>query len=272
VRVQCRVLRVSRSGYYRWLESPQSHRVVEDRRLSELIAAQFERSKRTYGSPRVTHVLRALGERCGRRRVARLMRGLRLAARQRRAYRATTNSRHALPVASNVLGRQFKPCELDAAWCSDITYLATNEGWLYLACVMDLASRRIVGWSMSERIDEALVTKALHSALLIRKPKAGLVLHSDRGAQYASEGYRKILKRCGIVQSMSRRGNCWDNAPMESFFHSLKSEWLAGRSLRTRTHTRSKVFEYIEVWYNRQRLHSALGYQSPVSYELNRTK
>jgi transposase InsO family protein len=195
------------------------------------------------------------------------MRTAGMVAKHRRKFRATTHSAHTLPVAENVLDRQFTPTAPNQAWVSDITYVPTGEGWLYLATVMDLASRRIVGWAMSPRIDRALVGEALRDALQRRRPAPGLVHHSDRGSQYASAAYQALLAQHGLVPSMSRTGNCWDNAPMESFFHSLKVECLHDQTFRTRAAARQAIFTYIEVWYNRQRLHSTLGYRSPEHYE-----
>ena len=195
------------------------------------------------------------------------MRAAGVVAKHRRKFRATTNSAHQFPVADNILDRQFTPTAPNQAWVSDITYVPTQEGWLYLATVLDLASRRIVGWAMSERIDRTLACDALTAALRRRRPAPGLIHHSDRGSQYASVDYQAVLAQAGCVPSMSRKGNCWDNAPMESFFHSLKVEWLHDQTFRTRAAARQAIFTFIEVWYNRQRLHSTLGYRSPEQYE-----
>lgn len=263
----CQVLQVTRSGFYAWRRCPESARAQEDRRLLAKIQTSHTASKQTYGSPRVHADLRQQGETCGRHRVARLMRAAGVVAKHRRKFRATTNSAHQLPVADNVLDRQFTPTAPNQAWVSDITYVPTGEGWLYLATVMDLASRRIVGWAMGDRIDRALACAALRDALHRRHPAPGLVHHSDRGSQYASLDYQALLDQHGLIPSMSRKGNCWDNAPMESFFHSLKVEWLHDQTFRTRAAARQAIFTFIEVWYNRRRLHSTLGYQSPESYE-----
>lgn len=265
--ILCHVLKVARSGYYAWRDRPTSRRHRENDRLLQLIRDVFAGSRETYGSPRVHAQLRGQGERCGKHRVARLMRRQGLIAKQRRRYRATTDSRHDLPVAPNRLDRDFGQGPLNRVWVSDITYVPTAQGWLYVATVMDLGSRRIVGWAMSARIDTALVCEALQAALAQRQPAPGLLHHSDRGSQYASAAYQALLARHGLVCSMSRKGNCWDNAPMESFFHSLKVEELARRTFETRAAARQAVFTYIEVWYNRQRLHSTLGYRSPEQYE-----
>ncbi len=267
VAVQCQVLQVPRSGYYAWRRCPESARVQEDQRLLTHMTTIHTASKKTYGSPRVLAELRKLGESCGKHRVARVMRQHGLVAKQRRKYCATTNSAHDLPVAENVLNRQFSPAAPNQAWVSDITYVPTGEGWLYLAAIMDLAFRGIVGWAMSSRIDRVLVCDALTDAVQRRHPAPGLIHHSDRGSQYASHDYQDLLTQQGLIPSMSRKGNCWDNAPMESFFHSMKVEWLHDQTFRTRAEARQAIFTYIEVWYNRQRLHSSLGYRSPEQYE-----
>ena len=267
VTLLCQTLRVPRSGYYAWRRCPESRRAQENCRLLKKIQDVYTDSKDTYGSPRIHVALRQQGETCGKHRVARLMRLHGLAAKHRRKFRATTDSRHDLPVAENVLNRQFTPTAPNQVWVSDITYVPTGEGWLYLAGVMDLAFRGIVGWAMSSRIDRNLVSDALTAALRRRRPAPGLLHHSDRGSQYASADYQALLAQHGLIPSMSRKGNCWDNAPMESFFHSLKVEWLHGQTFRTRAEARQAIFTFIEVWYNRQRLHSALGYRSPEQYE-----
>jgi transposase InsO family protein len=267
VTVLCQVLQVTRSGYYAWHRCPESARAQEDRRLLARITTAYTKSRATYGSPRVYVDLREAGVRCGRHRVARLMRQHGLVAKQRRKFRATTNSAHHQPVAANVLDRQFTPTAQNQVWVSDITYVPTGEGWLYLATVMDLAFRGIVGWAMGTRIDGALVSNALRHALTQRQPAPGCLHHSDRGSQYASTAYQAVLAQHGLIPSMSRKGNCWDNAPMESFYHSLKVEWLHDQTFRTRAEARQAIFTFIEVWYNRQRRHSALGYRSPEAYE-----
>ncbi|HEY3376504.1 MAG TPA: IS3 family transposase [Armatimonadota bacterium] len=224
-------------------------------------------SQQTYGSPRIHAALRQQGETCGKHRIARVMRQHGLAAKHRRTFRVTTNSAHPYPVAENRLARQFTPAAPHQVWASDITYIPTSEGWLYLAAVMDLAFRGIVGWAMSERIDRALACEALTDAVRRRHPAPGVLHHSDRGSQYASADYQALLTQHGFMPSMSRKGNCWDNAPMESFFHSMKVEWLHDQTFRTRAEARQAIFTFIEVWSNRQRLHSTLGYRSPASYE-----
>ena len=267
VTVLCYVLQVTRSGYYAWRRCPVSRRAQEDARLLITIKKIHVASNKTYGSPRIHAELRQQGAPCGRHHVARIMRAQSVVGKHRRKYHPTTNSDHDLPVAENLLNRQFTPARPNQAWVSDITYVPTHEGWLYLAGVMDLAFRGLVGWAMSERIDRKLVCAALTDALQRRRPAPGLLHHSDRGCQYASHDYQEMLRQHGIIPSMSRKGNCWDNAPMESFFHSLKVEWLHEQTFRTRAEARQAIFTYIEVWYNRQRLHSALGYRSPEAYE-----
>lgn len=267
VTLLCQTLLVPRSGYYAWCRCPASRRTQEDQRLLVKIQHLHAASNATYGSPRIAAALRQQGETCGRHRVARVMQTHGVIAKHRRKFRVTTNSAHTLPVAENVLNRQFTPTAPNQVWVSDITYVPTREGWLYLATVMDLAFRGIVGWAMSDRIDRTLACDALTDALHRRQPAPGLLHHSDRGSQYASDDYQAVLTQHGLIPSMSRKGNCWDNAPMESFFHSLKVEWLHDQTFRTRDDARQAIFAYIEVWYNRQRLHSALGYRSPEQYE-----
>jgi putative transposase len=267
VRLMCRVLRVSPGGYYDWRGRPRSIRAARHDALVVSIKAIHGEVKARYGRPRIHAELVARGEPCCVNTVARLMRQQGIAAKTKRKFRVTTDSNHDHPVAENLLDRRFEPEAPDRAWTADITYVATGEGWLYLAAVEDLHSRRIVGWAMSSRIDSRLVVDALEMALTARRPGAGLVAHSDRGSQYASAHYQGLLTRHGIACSMSRRGNCWDNAPMESFFASLKKELTHGESFATREEARSSLFEYIEVFFNRIRRHSSLGYMSPAEYE-----
>ena len=268
IRLMCRCLAVSRSGYYAWRRRPPSERVKQDARLRVEIAASHSASRRTYGSPRILRDLREEGRRVSRKRVARLMRELGLEGCRKRRFRATTDSRHRFPVAPNLLMRDFEVDAPNTAWATDITYLATLEGWLYLAVVLDLFSRRVVGYAMSERIDRALVLEALRKALEQRPGAVDLVHHSDRGSQYASYDYREALDQAGITCSMSRRGDCWDNAVVESFFGTLKTELLYALPLQTRSETRSAVADYIDGFYNVRRRHSSLGYRSPLEFEL----
>jgi putative transposase len=267
MRLMCRALEVSRSGFYAWRGRPASKRSTENRLLLERIKAVHRKSRKTYGSPRVHVQLVAEGERCGRGRVERLMRANGIRAKQKRKFVATTDSKHDLPVAENILDREFRVEEPNTVWSSDITYIPTDEGWLYLAGVLDLCSKTVVGWSMSESLEKGLVMDALRMAHRRRRPGAGLIHHSDRGSQYASNDYRKLLKDYGMQMSMSRKGDCWDNAVMESFFGTLKKELVHHRRYRTRAEARRDIFEFIEVFYNRERLHSSLGYMSPAAYE-----
>jgi transposase InsO family protein len=263
----CAALQVPRSGYYAWLTRPESARAREDRRLAAKMTTIHQTSRQTYGYRRLLIELHKDGETCGRGRVTRLMRQHQLVTRIRRKHRTTTDSTHQEPVAPNLLNRQFTVSVPDQVWVSDITYIATWEGWLYLATVMDLGTRQIVGWSMGTTLDRSLVCDALTAALQRRRPAPGLIHHSDRGSQYASRDYQQLLTEHGLIPSMSRKGNCWDNAPMESFFHSLKTERVYGTRYQTHAQARQDIFDYIEIWYNRQRIHSALGYLTPLEYE-----
>lgn len=262
----CDVLGVSRSGYYAWRERPLSERMQSNTRLLLHIRAVYHESRRTYGSRRVYHELREQGIPCSRHRIARLMRQDGLRAVQRQRYKQTTRPNPRLPVAPNVLNRDFTAQRPNQKWVADFTYIPTAQGWLYLATVMDVFSRQIVGWSMSERQQTALVEDALQMALARRCPQTGLLHHSDRGSQYASHDYQKLLAKQHIQVSMSRSGNCYDNAMMESFFATLKAEWVDQR-YATRAEARSAIFDYIERWYNRRRRHSSLGYLSPAVFE-----
>jgi putative transposase len=268
VTVLCKVLDVSRSGFYAWTERVPSARSLEDAKLRVHVAAAYEFGRGAYGAPRIHRELRAAGFNVSRKRVARLMGELGLQSRRKRRFKATTDSNHALPVAENVLDRKFEVDAPNIAWVTDITYVWTSEGWLYLAAILDLFSRRVVGFAMSERIDRALVLKALAAAVGRRVPNAGLVHHSDRGSQYASNDYQTALDELGVVCSMSRKGNCWDNAVAESFFATLKTELVYQRRFATRAEAREAIFEFIEVFYNCQRRHSSLGYVSPMEYEM----
>ena len=265
--LMCRVLEVTRSGYYAWRVRRPSKHDQFDAELRRSVAVAHEKSARRYGSPRVLHSLQQSGTRTSRKRVARLMRELGLAARKKRRFCKTTDSDHALETAPNVLQRRFDVAAPNAAWVADITYLATCEGWLYLSTVVDLWSRRVVGWAMSETIDTQLALAALRMAIQTRRPPRGLVHHSDRGTQYAATEYRGELEKHGLVCSMSRRANCWDNAVAESFFSTLKVELVGDRIFASRKEARQAVFEYVEAFYNSKRLHSSLGYRSPAEFE-----
>jgi transposase InsO family protein len=267
VRSLCKVMDVAPSGFYAWRRRPQSARVAADEALAKQIETVAQMSRGSYGSPRVYQELRAQGVSCGRNRVARLMRRHGITARRKRRFKKTTDSRHGLPIRPNVLARRFTAPAPNRYWASDITYIWTAEGWLYLAVVMDLYHRRIVGWSMQSTLEQPLVNQALAMALAARRPAPGLLHHSDRGSQYASSEYQRLLEDHGIECSMSRKGNCWDNAPTESLFSTLKMELVHNRRYQTRLEARSEIFEYIEVWYNPRRRHSALGYLSPDEFE-----
>jgi len=270
----CRVLEVSRSGYYAWLNRGRSERSRRNENLLSEIRQAHLRSRRIYGSPRITDELRDLGHICNEKRVARLMRQAGIRAKTARKFRVTTDSRHKYPVSDNLLNRDFSADHADQVWLTDITYIWTSEGWLYLAAVMDLYSRRIVGCAMSSRIDAKLTIKALRQALDRRHPPEKLLHHSDRGKQYASGDYRNLMKDHGLISSMSRKGDCWDNAPMESFWGTLKQELIHHERFLTREEAGLKIFEYIEVFYNCRRRHSSLGSKSPAEFErsADRTK
>lgn len=268
--VLCEHLEVSASGYYAWLNrrTAPGPRALANQTLSRQIKAIHAQSRQTYGSPRITNELRKQGCRHGRNRIARLMQQAQLCGRQQRRYRVqTTDSNHDQPIAPNHLAQVPKATAPNQLWAADITYIETREGWLYLAAILDLYSRKIVGWAMSEHIDTSLVLKALAMALLHRQPPASLLIHSDRGVQYASADYRQALAQAGLVASMSRKANCYDNATMESFWSTLKLELVYRRDFATRSQARSEIFDYIESFYNRQRAHSALSYHSPVDFE-----
>ncbi len=264
----CSALKVTRSGYHAWAAGPTGPRAQANAVLWPLIQQAYTESRQTYGSPRVHRWLVQHGYRCGRHRIARLMRAACLRSQSRRRFRplSLTDSDHALPVAPNRL-KDLLPARRDAVWVADITYVNTAEGWLYVAAVVDRWTRRCVGWAMSESLATTLPLAALNMALVNRKPPAGLIHHSDRGVQYASESYRQRLAAAGVVPSMSRRGNCYDNALMESFWSSLKRELVHRVHFATRDQGRAAIFEWIEIFYNRERLHSALGYHSPVDFE-----
>jgi putative transposase len=264
----CLLLSVSRSGYYAWRGRPTSQRAIADRALTAEIRVIHERSQRRYGSPRVHEELGANDTRVGRKRVARLMKEEGISARTKRRFVKTTDSTHDFPIAPNLLQRNFTADAPNEIWVGDITYLDTQQGWLYLAVLIDLYSRRVVGWAMSEHIDTALVMSALSMAVTQRKPARGLIHHTDRGSQYASHDHRLALRDIGAECSMSRKGDCWDNAVAESFFASLRKELTNRVTFVSRDAARSHVFEYIEAFYNRVRRHSTINYRSPINFEL----
>ena len=263
----CRVLKVSSSGFYAWRRRPESPRRRANRTLAVLIRAAHQRSRQTYGRRRIHIQLQRDGIGCSPNRVGRLMGQEGLQGIGRRKFKATTDSRHSFPVAPNLLARDFTATAPDQIWVSDITYLRTEQGWDYLATVMDLYSRRIVGWAMQSTLERSLTLRALAMAVAQRRPDPGLIHHSDRGSQYACGDYQKALQRRGLLPSMSRKGDCWDNAPGESLFGTLKCELVHHWGRPPRDRARREVFDLIEVFYNRQRLHSSLGYLSPADFE-----
>ncbi len=260
-------LQLSRSGYYAARKRPVSRREKQNRILLKKIEFIHQENRRVYGSPRVTAELKARGVACSRNRVARLMKANGIAARTKRKFKVTTASRHQLPVAPNLLGQSFTADYPNRVWASDITYIATGEGWLYLAMIKDLQSKLVVGWSMQERLQRDLVLDAFRQAVMRRRPLPGLIFHSDRGVQYACSDFRELLCDHQAVQSMSGKGNCYDNAVCESFFGTLKTELVYLSRFHTRAQAREAIFDYIEVFYNRQRRHSTLGYLSPAEFE-----
>jgi len=268
VRKMCQALKVSWSGYYRYISGKVSQRSIENSKLLVEIRDIFENSYRTYGSPRITDSLHDLGYSCSRPRVARLMRANGIQAKTKKKYKVTTNSDHDYPIAPNRLQQNFRTDTPNRIWIGDLTYIRTWEGWLYLTVILDLFNRKVVGWSMSDRLTAKTTTiPAFLQAVKKGQPLPGLIFHSDRGVQYACDEYRGSLNTYKVIQSMSGKGNCYDNAVAESFFHTLKTELVYHETYRTRREARSSVFEYIEIFYNRFRKHSALGYKSPEQFE-----
>jgi len=267
ITILCRVMRVSPSGYYAFMHRGPSARALANQQLLAEIKEIHVASRGTYGSPRMYRELIARGHAASPGRVERLMRTNGISARRKRRFKVTTDSKHNMAVAENTLDREFTVDAADHKWAGDITYIWTREGWLYLAVILDLFSRRVVGWAMDRHMDRRLVLSALDMALMVRDPSENLLHHSDRGSQYASEDYRKRLSAAGITCSMSRKGNCWDNAVVESFFGTLKQELVYRCDFETRAEAKAAIFEYIEVFYNRWRRHSYLGYISPAEFE-----
>ena len=264
----CQVLEVSRSGYYAWISRPDSARKKTNEKLLKEIKRVYKKSRNNYGYPRVTEQLQKEGIACSRNRVAKLMSKHGIVAKTKRKFKATTDSKHSFPVAENILMQKFHAAWPNQIWLADITYIPTGEGWLYLAAIIDLYNREVVGWAMDSTMTRKLVLTALKQAVNRKRPSVGLIHHSDQGKQYASLDYQQALKDYCIRPSMSRKGNCYDNACIESFFGTLKRELIHGCRFRTRAEARLAIFEYIEVFYNRIRLHSALNYMSPVEFEL----
>jgi len=268
----CRVLEVSRSGYRAWRRRPLSRRSLEEQALLLVIQNSFKKSDGTYGSPRIHPDVQALNPACSLNRVARIMHKHGIAAQIKKRFKKTTDSEHDLPIAENIVKQNFVTEETNSVWTGDITYIWTTEGWLYLAVLLDLSSRRAIGWSMSDSLDRSIVVDTLRMALQDRQPGPGLICHSDRGSQYASDDYRKLIKDARARCSMSRKGNCYDNAPAESFFATLKRELVYKTSFKTRKEARAAIFYWIAVWYNRNRRHSSIGYISPDQFEQQRRK
>lgn len=267
VTLLCKVMMVSRSGYYSWCSRDISARQQEYERLIPLVKESHRQSRRTYGARRIADDLTALGEPCGRTKAGSLMKLAGVSAKQSRKFKVTTDSKHNLPVAPNLLDRQFEVKEPDSVYVSDITYIWTAEGWLYLAIILDLFSRRVVGWSLQKRMTKKLVMDALRMAIWRRRPGAGLIFHSDRGSQYCSLDFQGLLKRNKMLSSMSRKGDCWDNAVAESFFGTLKTEQVFFSEYKTREEARRDLVDYIEMFYNSRRRHSYLGNMSPKDFE-----
>ena len=265
-------MEIPRSCYYEWLGSAKTEREEENELLTEMIKVFFQAGRGSYGTRRIKRKLKEQGKIVSRRRIGRLMCKAGLACKTKKKFRVTTDSKHNKPIAPNLLKREFTVSEPDRYYVGDITYIPTQEGWLFLAVVIDLFSRKVVGWSMNKRMKASLVNDALLMALWKRKPKEELIWHTDRGSQYASDSHRAILKEHHIIQSMSRKGNCWDNAVSESFFHTLKTELIHHEQYLTREEATQAIFEYIEIFYNRERIHSANDYLSPVDYEIQQIK
>lgn len=267
VAFMCEIFEVSSSGYYAWRKRDTSERETRELSLVRKIEEIHQGSRGTYGSPRVFQVLKGLGEPCNKAKVERLMKKNGIRAKTKRKFRQTTDSKHNLPVVPNLLERNFSPEKPNQTWAGDITYVWTREGWLFLAVIVDLFSRQIVGWSIDKTMTRELVLEALRQACFRRKPGTGLIFHSDRGSQYCSKDYRDALKQWHMLQSQSRKGDCWDNAVVESFFHTLKTEAIFHEDFETRAQAEAFIFEWIEAFYNRERIHSTLGYMSPVAFE-----
>ena len=265
----CKMLEVSRSGYHNYVRGKMSQRKLENQMILERIRRIHHLSRGLYGSPKIYQELRKLGLNYNKKRIVRIMRINGIRDKTRRKYKRTTDSNHIYPVAENILGQDFNTTVLNKVWVSDITYIWTKEGWLYLCCILDLCSRMIVGWHIDITLSSSLVITALSQAITNRGENRGVIFHSDRGSQYASEEVRKYLWGHKMIQSMSRKGNCYDNAVMESFFHTLKTELVSFENFQTRVEAKMKIFDYIEIFYNRQRSHSSIGYLTPEEFERN---
>ncbi len=263
----CKVMMVSRRGFYNWLTCPNSARTKENQQLIERIHQIFNQNRQVYGAPRIHKTLLELGYKCSLNRVARLMHIAKIVPKTIKKFRITTDSRKSLNPAKNLLDREFSPGMMNQVWACDVTYIPTREGWLFLAVVLDLFSRKVVGWSMGERLESKLAQQALRNAVCQRQIAQGMLIHSDRGKEYYAKNYQALLRSYGMVCSMSRKGECYDNAVVESFFHSLKVELVHHNDYHKRSEARSSLFEYIELFYNRQRKHSYLNYLSPIEFE-----
>jgi transposase InsO family protein len=263
----CKILEVSRSSYYKRKNKERGKRARENKDLLEKIIEVFRSSKERYGSPRITAELKRGGISCNKKRIARLMNKHGIEAKIFRKYRNITNSDHQKEKSENILSREFNRQKRNEVWTGDITYIRTQEGWIYLAAVMDIYSRKVIGWQLDKNLNSDLVERALKNALMDRRVEKGIIFHSDQGIQYASQSFRKILRDNGFIQSMSRKGNCYDNAITETFFHTLKTELINRTKYKTSEEARRSIFEYIEIFYNRRRLHSAIGYHTPVEYD-----
>jgi len=263
----CRALKVSKSGYYAWRIRPQSKRACENDKLDHHIKTTYRKNKGIYGSPRITRALNRQNIACSENRVARRMRINGIIAKTKKRFKVTTKSKHNHPVAKNLLGQNFQVQRPNQVWASDITYIWTREGWMYLAVILDLFGRHIVGWAMDNHLGQKLVLNALKQAIGRRRPPKGVIFHSDQGVQYACQAFRNLLQQHKFIQSMSGKGNCYDNAVVESFFHTIKTELIYFENYSTREEAKKSIFEYIEIYYNRDRLHSTLNYCSPVQFE-----
>lgn len=267
VNFMCRVFEVSKSGYYAWCRRDNSEKEAKELKLLRAIEDVHRSSRKNYGSPRIFRQLQAMGHGVGKTKVERTMKKHGIRAKTKRKFRHTTDSKHNLPVAPNLLNRNFSPEKPNQVWASDLTYVWTREGWLFLAVIVDLFSRQVVGWSLDKTMTKELVCSALRQAYFRRQPGTGLLFHSDRGSQYCSKEFRRQLTQYRMLQSQSRKANCWDNACVESFFHTLKTEMIYHEDFQTRDEARRAIFEWVEAFYNRQRSHSTLGYRSPVDFE-----
>jgi len=267
IKIMCELLSVSRSGYYDWLRHAPGKRALANKSLDLKIKEVYMDNCKRYGAPRITKALKMKGESCSHTRIARRMKHLGLKALAKKKFKVTTDSEHSKPIFNNILNRDFSTTDINQKWAGDITYIRTEEGWLYLAVIIDLHSRSVIGWSMSKRMKKKLVCDALMMALFKRKFPVGVIIHSDRGSQYCSDKYRRIIKDYQLIGSMSRRGNCWDNAISESFFHTLKVELVHENHYKTREEARLSIFQYIESYYNQKRIHSAIDYRTPYEVE-----